>query len=74
MIDRDKVREILKKAGLDVEPSEEEFDKPFKEIGLDSLDVFNFLSELEVSLDKTIEDSEFESIKTLNDVIQFVNA
>lgn len=74
MIDRDKVREILKKAGLDVEPSEEEFDKPFKEIGLDSLDVFNFLSELEVSLDKTIEDSEFENIKTLNDVIQFVNA
>jgi acyl carrier protein len=73
MIDQDKIREILAQAGLEVTTTAGDFDKPFKDIGLDSLDVFNFLSEIEVALGKSISDSEFESINTLNDVIEFLN-
>ena len=53
MIDQDKIREILAQAGLDVVPTAEDFDKQFNDIGLDSLDVFNFLSDIEVLLDHT---------------------
>lgn len=74
MIDQQKIREILLQAGLEISPSEEDFEKPFKEIGIDSLDLYSFLSEIEMALGKSISDSEFESINTLNDVISFLNS
>jgi acyl carrier protein len=73
MIDQTKILEILKQSGLEVEPTAEDFDKPFSDIGLDSLDVFNFLSEIEVALGASISDSDFESINTFNDLIRFLN-
>ena len=74
MIDKEKIQEILKESGIDSTLSAEDFDKTFKDIDLDSLDVFNFLSEIDVVLGKSISDSEFETINTLNDVIRFLNA
>lgn len=73
MIDQNKIKEILKQAGLEINPSEDDFDKPFKEIGLDSLDVFGFLSEIEVALGKSFSEEEFASLKSLNDVIELLN-
>jgi len=73
MIDQNKIREILKQAGLEINPSEEDFGKAFQEIGLDSLDVFSFLSEIEMAVGISISDSDFEKINTLNDVISFLN-
>ena len=73
MIDQNKIREVLGQAGLELKPSEADFDRPFKELGLDSLDVYNFLSEIEVAFGYPIEDSEFENIKTLNDVLKLLN-
>lgn len=73
MIDQKKILEILNHSGVEKIPSEDDFGKPFKEIGIDSLDVFNFLGEIEVELGKTISDSEFENINTLNDVLSFLN-
>ena len=51
IVDENKIKEILKQASLEVEPNAEDFGKPFSEIGLDSLDVFGFLSEIEVALE-----------------------
>ena len=73
MIDQKKILEILNQSGVEIRPSEDDFGKPFKEIGIDSLDVFNFLGEIELELDKSISDSEFENINTLNDVLSFLN-
>ena len=73
MIDQNKIREILKQAGLDINPSEDDFDKSFRDLGIDSLDVFSFLSEIEMAEDIAISDSDFEKINTLNDVISFLN-
>ena len=73
MIDQKKILEILNQSGVELTLSEEDFSKHFKEIGIDSLDVFNFLAEIEVVLGKSISDSEFENINTLNDVISFLN-
>ena len=74
MVDQQKIMDILKASGSDAEPSTEDFDRSFSEIGLDSLDVYNFLSEIEVSLGKKVSDEEFQNLNTLNDVINFVNA
>ena len=73
MIDKEKIREILNQAGLDIIPSDDDFNKPLNGIGLDSLDIYNFLSEIEVATGKSISDSEFEHLDTLNDVIGFFN-
>jgi len=73
MIDENKIKEILKQASLEVEPNAEDFGKPFSEIGLDSLDVFGFLSEIEVALGKSFSEEEFASLKSLNDVIELLN-
>lgn len=73
MIDEAKIMEILQQAGLDVQLSQDDFDKPYNDIGLDSLDVFNLLTEVEVVLGKQVDDSDFEHINTLNDLIRFLN-
>jgi len=73
MIDENKIKEILKQAGLEVEPKEEDFDKLFSEIGLDSLDVFSFLSEIEIVLGKSFSEEEFAGLKNLNNVIDILN-
>lgn len=74
MIDQDKIREILKESGLDIEPTAEDFEKSFAEIGLDSLDVFSFLSEIEVQLGKSFSEEEYGELKNLNDVLKLLNS
>lgn len=74
MIDQNKILELLKQAGLEVEPSEEDFDKPFVEIGLDSLDVFGLFSEIQIALGHSFSDDDFSELKTLNDVLRFLNS
>jgi len=73
MIDQAKILEIIDQAGLDIKPSEEDFHKPFSEIGLDSLDVFELLSEIDVALGKSFSDEEFGQLKTIDDVISMLN-
>ena len=73
MIDQAKIQQILKQSGIETELAVEDFDKTFEDLDMDSLDVFNFLSEIELALGKSVGDSEFEKINTLNDVMVFLN-
>ncbi|MFB1489891.1 MULTISPECIES: acyl carrier protein [unclassified Thiocapsa] len=73
MIDQSQLLALLQKSGSDVEPALEDFDKAFNEIGLDSLDVYNFLSEIEVELGKKVSDEDFQRFNSLNDVLAFLN-
>lgn len=73
MVNQSQLLGLLQKSGSDVEPALEDFDKAFNELGLDSLDVYNFLSEIEVELGRKIGDEDFQTFHSLNDVMTFLN-
>ena len=73
MIDEAKILETLKFSGLDHELTGADFNKPFRMIGIDSLDLFNFLTELEEAFGIHIQDSDVEEFRNLNDVKNFLN-
>lgn len=73
MIDEAKIREIIKQAGLEIDSGSDEFDKTFSEIGLDSLDVFGLLSEIDITLGRSFSEEEFSKLSTLNDIIKILN-
>lgn len=73
MIDEGKVKELLLRSGLNLNLSPEDFDKPFGDIGIDSLDLFNFLAEVEISLGKSVGDEDIEDNYTLNKLMKHLN-
>lgn len=72
MVTDDKLKEILIKSGADIDSSELSMSKTFEELGLDSLDVFNFFTEIDSELGVDVPDEDFESLKTLTDVQEYV--
>lgn len=73
VINEEKIREFLTKAGAGADLSSSDFDKQFSDIGLDSLDVFNLLAEIEIEVGKKVSDEDFEEINTLNNVIEYMS-
>lgn len=65
--------DILIKSGADVAIDSIRVDQTFKEMGLDSLDVFNFLSLIDDDLGIEISDEDFEKINTIEDVCRHLN-
>lgn len=73
MVNKVDMMEMLKNSGIDLILSDKDFDLPFKDIGLDSLDVFGLLTEVEKIMQKSISEEDYLNIKTLNDVIDLIN-
>ena len=71
MINEKKIIELINKMDLDIKIKTEDLKKPFEELGMDSLDVFNLISEIEIYKKIKISDSDFEKIKSINDLIIF---
>ena len=69
MIDKNGLKKIIEDQGLAVPTNPEDFDRPFGELGLDSLDVFGVLSEIESITGREVSDEEFGKLGTLNDII-----
>jgi len=74
MIKKDQIIKIIEDMDINVKVEDINFSKPLKEIGLDSLDVFNLISEVETIYDKKISDDIFEKIGSLNDLLKFLNS
>lgn len=74
MIDQKKIQEILKQSGLEINTTAKDFDKPFADIGLDSLDVYGLLSEIEVETGKSFTEEEYDDLRSLGDIIRLLNA
>jgi acyl carrier protein len=55
-----------------VEPNDVHFDRLFKEYGVDSLDFVKFLLIVEDEFDIDISDKDAEQLKTLDDVVQYL--
>lgn len=73
MIAIELVKELMEGAGIEIEIDEKALDKPFGDIGLDSLDLYNFLTEVENKFGKSIEDKDLEKLKTIGDILKFCN-
>lgn len=69
MINEKKMIELINEMDLDIKIKTEDLKKPFDELGMDSLDVFNLISEVEIYKKIKISDSDFEKIKSINDLI-----
>jgi acyl carrier protein len=55
-----------------MDPGDINFDMPLKEYGIDSLDFTEFMLMLENEFDVDIEDKDVDQLKTLNDVIKYL--
>ncbi len=64
---------ILKSCGIERDIHEDEFDKSFEEIGLDSLDTFSFLSEIQIVFNISFSERDYQEVRTLNDVIRLLH-
>jgi acyl carrier protein len=73
MIEKNEIIKIIEDIDLGINVNENDFNKTLKEIGLDSLDAFNLISEIETVFNKKISDDSFEKIKSLNDLLNLLN-
>ena len=69
----EKVREILCDQ-LDIDPEDVTLDSNIVEdFGADSLDLVDFVMSLEDEFDKEIPDEDIEGIKTIGDVVSYID-
>lgn len=74
MLDQETLNEIINNIGLPVNSDGIDYTKSFSEVGLDSLDFFSLLSELEERFGITFSEDQYQSLNNLNDVILMVNS
>lgn len=68
----EKVREILCDQ-LDIDPEEVTLDTNIvDDLGADSLDLVDFVMSLEDEFDKEIPDEDIEGIKTIGDIVSYI--
>jgi len=68
----DKIREILS-AQLNIDEDEMTMDtKIIEDLGADSLDVVEMLATVEDEFDAEIPDEKIESLKTIGDVVEYI--
>ena len=68
----EKVRDILCEQ-LDLEPEDITLDTNIiEDLGADSLDLVDFVMSLEDEFDKEIPDEDVESIKTVGDIVSYI--
>ena len=57
---------------LELDPSEITPDSTFESLGIDSLDVVDLVMSLEEEFDTEIPDEEVENIKTVGDIVKYI--
>ena len=68
----EKVREILSEQ-LEIDPDEITLDTDIiNDLGADSLDLVDFVMSLEDEFDKEIPDEDVEGIKTIGDIVSYI--
>ena len=69
---QDQLLSVLSKSGSSVQLSESDFFKSFGQLGLDSLDVYSFFTEIEIELGVKIQDDDIASLTSMNTVAEYV--
>lgn len=74
MLTLDNIKEAIKLAELDVDLTKLTENSSLSELGLDSLDIFNFLLELEEITGKKVEDEDIEKLISIPKILEFYNS
>lgn len=74
MITNETLIDILVKSGADVEKQNVKPDQPFEDMGLDSLDMFNFFTQIDDDLEIEVPDEVFEQLDTLEKVRAYIES
>lgn len=73
MIKEQDIRNAIKAADVDIDPDTIPTNKTFKDVGLDSLDVFNILLEIETLAGSEIPDEDFDKVQSIEAVLTYIN-
>jgi acyl carrier protein len=71
VINQEAVRVAMKKVGVKVDVDAIGIDTPFVDAGLDSLDIYDLLLELQESLGKEVPDQDIEKLTTISKVVSY---
>ncbi|MCQ4346305.1 acyl carrier protein [Pseudomonas stutzeri] len=74
MIDLNVIGQAMKAAGIELPLESIDPDQPLLSQGLDSLDSFNILLELQDMTGVKVADDQVEGLNTLNNIVAFFNA
>lgn len=72
MLEKQNLVDLLIASGYEIAPADVVFDVSFKNLGMDSLDVFNFFTEIESGLGVEIPDEDFAKLKSMNDTFGYL--
>ena len=71
---KDRITEIIKEAAGDhVDVNSLKVDKPLIDQGVDSLDHMSFFMEIEEEYDVRIPDDDYQKLRSINDIVDYLN-
>ena len=73
MITSEKLIELLMSSGADISEETIKSDVLFSDIGLDSLDLYNFFSEIDSELGIEVPDEDFVELQNIEHVVIYLN-
>jgi acyl carrier protein len=73
MITSEKLIELLMSSGADISEETIKSDVLFSDIGLDSLDLYNFFSEIDSELGIEVPDEDFVELQNIEQVVIYLN-
>ena len=74
MVTLEKLVELMAQADISVAKDDVAPETTFSELGLDSLDIFNFFVEVDNELGVAIPDEDFEQLNSFATLLDYVNA
>lgn len=70
---KEKIIGIVNELQFSVIKSDEDLDKPFDELGLDSLDVMEIIIKVETDFETNLDDCDINKTNSTNDLIKVIN-
>ena len=74
MITNERLIEILLESGADIDQDDIDVYKTFESIGLDSLDTYNFFTQIDDDLGVEVPDEVFEQLNTIDKVREYLKS
>ena len=71
MLTHQDIVDLINELDFDVESESIAHDATLKSIGIDSLDMFTLLVEIETRTGRKIPDEEVEGLETINDIVEY---
>lgn len=73
MCSTEEIRTAIKKAGIKIDVDNVDIDQTFEDIGLDSLDVFSIILEIEKQFNIKIPDEHIDQLQSIEKIKSYLN-